>query len=278
MAIDATVGRARAATAEDQTRRSLAMWALPVFAAVQIVIMLDVLRQAFIPPLVVFSALTMVSLIAVLVRPGRWTYLAGGIVLILVTAGNAPIIIDGIIHPVASDHQWKETLALVIGVAGAIAGIAAFIEARGSAVVVPPLRSPWGEAALVLTVGALVGATVIGLFAYAEVQASSGSGVANGVASAPSQAPVELTAQSSQFAQHSLQLNSGAGTVYVVNRDNTPHTFDIDLAGKHYSYPIPAKSTVAVVMNLSAGRYTYYCAISGHRANGMEGTLSVSAN
>jgi plastocyanin len=277
MAIDATVGRAQAATAEDQTRRSLAMWALPVFAAVQIVIMLDVLRQAFIPPLVVFSALTMVSLIAVLVRPGRWTYLAGGIVLIVVTAGNAPIIIDGIIHPVASDHQWKETLALVIGVAGAIAGIAAFIEARGSAVVVPPLRSPWGEAALVLTVGALVGATVIGLFAYAEVQASSGSGVANGVASAPSQAPVELTAQSSQFAQHSLQLNSGAGTVYVVNRDNTPHTFDTDLAGKHYSYPIPAKSTVAVVMNLSAGRYTYYCSISGHRANGMEGTLSVSA-
>jgi plastocyanin len=258
--------------------RSTAMWVLPAFAAIQIIIMLDVLRQAFIPPLVVFSALTTAALIAMLVRPGRWTYLAGAIVFILVTAGNAPIIIDGIIHPVASDHQWKETVALIVGVAGSIAGIAAFIEARGRAAIVSPLRSPLGEVAVALTMGALIGATAIGLFAYAEVQASPGAGVANGVTSAPTQAPVLLTARSSRFVEHALQLKSGPGTVYVVNRDSGPHTFDIDLGGTHYSYPIPANSTVAVVMNLSAGRYTYYCAIAGHRANGMEGILSVTSS
>jgi plastocyanin len=129
-----------------------------------------------------------------------------------------------------------------------------------------------------LTIGALIGATVIGLFAYAEVQASPGAGVANGVTSAPIQTPLLLTAQSSRFVERALQLKSGPGTIYVVNRDSGPHTFDIDLAGKHYSYPIPASSTVAVVMNLSAGRYTYYCAIAGHRANGMEGVLSVTSS
>jgi plastocyanin len=254
------------------------MWVLPAFAAVQIILMLDVLRQAFIPPLVVFSALMTAALIAMVVRPGRWTYLAAAIIFILVTAGNAPIIIDGIIHPVSSDHQWKETVALIAGMAGSIAGIAAFIEARGSATIVSPLRSPLGEAAVALTIGALIGATVIGLFAYAQVQASPGAGVANGVASAPIQTPVLLTAQSSRFVEHALQLKSGPGTIYVVNRDSGPHTFDIDLSGTHYSYPIPANSTVAAVMNLDTGRYTYYCAIAGHRANGMEGTLSVTSS
>jgi hypothetical protein len=82
------------------------MWVLPAFAAIQIILMLDVLRQAFIPPLVVFSALMTVALIAVVARPGRWTYLGAAIVFILVTAGNAPIIIDGIIHPVSSSLAW----------------------------------------------------------------------------------------------------------------------------------------------------------------------------
>jgi hypothetical protein len=77
------------------------------------------------------------------------------------------------------------------------------------------------------------------------------------------------------FSQKTLQLRTGAGTVYVVNADAGPHTFDIELNGRVLSYPVPARSTAAVVLDLPAGgRFTYWCAIPGHRST-MEGTLEV---
>jgi plastocyanin len=36
-----------------------------------------------------------------------------------------------------------------------------------------------------------------------------------------------------------------------------------------------AGETVTETVNLSAGTYTFYCSIPGHRASGMEGTLTV---
>jgi plastocyanin len=211
-------------------------------------------------------------------RPRAWTYLFGGTVLLLFTASNAPIIVDGLLHPVATDHQWDEVVALFTGAAGSMAGVAAFVESRRPGSAVPAFRAPVGEVLAVALVGALLGASYIGLVAYHEVQASPGAGVRNGVVAAPTQAPVELAAQGSVFQQKHLQVRTGPGTVYVVNHDAAAHTFDIDLGGAHYSYPVPANSTVAVVLNFSsAGRYTYYCAIAGHRANGMEGTLAVTA-
>jgi plastocyanin len=270
-----TATAASAGTAQEGARRSTAMWALPTFTLIEIVLMLDVLRQVIIPPVIVFGILMSLALVAMLLRPGWWTYLAGGIVFILFTLGNGAILIDGIVHPLSGDHQWKEMVAIVLGVAGSVAGMAAFVEARGSAALLPPLRSPLGEAGVVLVAGALLGGTVISLAAYAQAQAAPTAGIANGVTSAPTQAPVELTAEGAKFVQHQLLLAAGAGTVYVVNKDNAPHTFDFDNDGKHYSYPIPAHTTVAVVTNLKASRYTYWCALSGHRSNGMEGTLVV---
>ena len=64
----------------------------------------------------------------------------------------------------------------------------------------------------------------------------------------------------------------------MVNADPNPHTFDIELDGRVRSYPVPARSTTAVVLNLpAAGTYTYWCAIPGHRST-MEGTLTVSGS
>lgn len=282
MAIQGTISSSAAASAATEAptgRRSTAMWLVPVAAIIEVLITIEVQRNVgLIPPLVVFGVLLAAVAVVNIVRPRGWTYLTGGIILTLFTATNAPIIIDGLLNPVATAHQWDEVVALFTGIAGSVAGIAAFVEARRPARLRPAFSSPAGEALAIGLVGALVGASYIGLAAYREVQASPGAGVANGVQSAPTQAPVQLAAQGSVFQQKALEVRTGSGTIYVVNHDAAPHTFDTDLGGRHYSYPIPANSTVAVVLNFSAaGRYTYFCAIAGHRANGMEGTLTVTA-
>ena len=138
-----------------------------------------------------------------------------------------------------------------------------------------PLRAPIGEALAILVVGVLVGTSYVSVSGFSTLEGTPGLGVANGVITAPAQAPVELDAIDTAFTQKTLQLRTGPGTVYVVNADAGPHTFDIELNGRVLSYPVPARSTTAVVLDLAAaGRYTYWCAIPGHRSS-MEGTLEV---
>ena len=127
----------------------------------------------------------------------------------------------------------------------------------------------------ILVVGLLVGTSYVSISGFRTLEGTPGLGVANGVITAPARAPVELDATGSTFSQKTLQLRSGPGTVYVVNSDAGPHTFDIELNGRVLSYPVPARSTAAVVLDLpAAGSYTYWCAIPGHRST-MEGTLEV---
>ena len=252
------------------------MWLMPIAALVEALIAINVMLSiGFIPPLVVF--LLILGAIAVLgfVRPGPRVFLIGGIVLAVFIAMNLPFAIDGLIHPIGTSHAWTDIIAIVVGVAGAIAGFAAFVELRRRQPGVRALGAPLGEALAILVVGLLVGTSYVSVRGYSALEGTPGLGVANGVVTAPAQAPVELDATGSKFTQKTLQLRTGPGTVYVVNADAGPHTFDIELNGRVLSYPVPARSTTAVVLDLAAaGRYTYWCAIPGHRST-MEGTLEV---
>ena len=281
MAIEGTVPgprtqdvSARAAVASGG--RSTAMWLMPIAAVVEVLITIDAMRSiGFLPPLVVFVVVLAAIAILALARPRPRVFLTGGILLLVFVAMNFPFIVDGLIHPVGSSHAWTDIIAIVVGVAGAIAGFAAFVELRRGNHVVSPFRAPAGEALAILVVGVLVGTSYVSLSGFSALEATPGLGVANGVLKAPTQTPAELDATGSTFTQKTLQLSSGPGTVYVVNADAGPHTFDIDLNGRHLSYPVPAHSTTAVVLDLAvAGRYTYWCAVPGHRAT-MEGTLEV---
>jgi len=253
------------------------MWLMPIAAVVEALITINVMLSiGFVPPLVVF--LVILGAIAVLgfVRPGPRVFLIGGIVLAVFIAMNLPFAIDGLIHPIGTSHAWTDIIAIVVGVIGAIAGFAAFVELRRRQPAVRALRAPLGEAAAILVVGVLVGTSYVSINGFGTLEGAPGLGVANGVVTAPAQAPVELDAAGSVFTQKTLQLRMGAGTVYVVNTDAGPHTFDIELNGRVLSYPVPAHSTAAVVLDLAAaGRYTYWCAIPGHRST-MEGTLEVT--
>ena len=256
--------------------RSTAMWLMPIAALVEALITVLVMSSiGFIPPLVVF--LVILGAIAVLgfVRPGPRVFLIGGIVLAVFIAMNLPFAIDGLIHPIGTSHAWTDIIAIVVGVTGAIAGFAAFLELRRGKPTIRAFRAPIGEALAILVVGVLVGTTYVSVSGFSTLEGTPGLGVANGVIKAPAQAPVELNATGSTFTQKTLQLSTGPGTIYVVNADAGPHTFDIELNGRVLSYPVPVRSTAAVVLDLpGAGKYTYWCAIPGHRST-MEGTLEV---
>ena len=256
--------------------RSTAMWLMPIAALVEALITVLVMSSiGFIPPLVVFLVILVALAVVGFARPRPRVFVTGGILLAVFIAMNAPFAIDGLIHPIGSSHAWTDIVAIVVGVVGAIAGFAAFVELRRGQPVIRALRSPIGEALAILALGTLVGTSYVSVSGFSTLEGSPGLGVANGVQQAPVQAPVELDATGSTFTQKTLQLGTGPGTVYVVNTDAGPHTFDIDLDGRQISYSVPAHSTTAVVLDLAtAGRYTYWCAIPGHRSS-MEGTLEV---
>lgn len=274
VAEDASTGSAAALGA-----RSTAMWLMPIAALIEALITILVMSSiGFIPPLMIFLVLLIGMGVLALARPRPRVFLIGAIFLLAFVGLNLPFAIEGLVHPIGSSHAWTDIIAIVVGIAGSISGFAAFMELRRGRAVITPGRSPIGEALAILVVGALVGTTYVSVSGFGALESSGGLGVANGVTKAPTQAPAELDATGSTFTQKTLQLSTGAGTIYVVNTDARPHTFDIDLGGRHLLYPVPGNSTTAVVLDLTtAGTYAYWCSIPGHRAS-MEGTLVVAAS
>lgn len=266
-----------AAAAVASGGRSTAMWLMPIAAVVEVLILTAVMSSVgIIPPLVVFGVVLVTIAVLALARPQPRVFATGGILLLAFVAMNFPFIIDGLLYPVGTSHAWTDIVAAIVGISGGIAGFAAFVELRRGSPVIGALRAPIGEALAILAVGMLVGTTYVSLRGFNEMQESTGLGVANGVQKAPSQAPAELDATGSTFTQKTLQLSTGPGTIYVVNADAGAHTFDIDINGRHLSWPVPAHSTTAVVLDVAAaGTYTYWCALPGHRSS-MEGTLEVT--
>jgi plastocyanin len=276
---EAGEGAAKAEAAAVLGGRSTAMLLMPIAAFVEALITILVMSSiGFIPPLVIFLVLLLAIGALALARPGRRVFLVGGIFLLAFVGLNLPFAIEGLIHPIGSSHAWTDMIALLVGIAGSISGFAAFVELRRGRPVVRPGRAPIGEALAILVVGALIGTTYVSVSGFEALGSSGGLGVSNGVSKAPTQAPVELDATGTVFTQKTLELSTGPGTIYVVNSDAGPHTFDIDLGGRHLLYPLPAHSTTAVVLDLTtAGTYAYWCSIPGHRAS-MEGTLVVAGS
>jgi len=281
MAVEQTIRGARSGEAGGVAdvavgTRSTAMWLMPIAAIVEALLTIDtMLILGFLPPFAVITVVLLAIAVLAFARPRPRVLLTGGIVLLAYTAMVLPFA-DGLIHPVGSSHAWTDIIAIVVGLAGAIAGFAAFVELRRSHPPVRAFSSPIGEALAILIVGALLGTSYVSRSGFATLESTPGLGVVNGVQTAPGQPPVELDALGTAFTQKTLQLRTGPGTIYVVNTDAVPHTFDIEIDGRHLSYPVPSHSTTAVVLNLaSPGRYEYWCAIPGHRPT-MEGTLEVA--
>ena len=59
------------------------------------------------------------------------------------------------------------------------------------------------------------------------------------------------------------------------NADSIPHSFDIDALNVHAPMPV-GKPGLALFKASTAGSYTFYCGMPGHRESGMVGTLIVA--
>src|SRR6266545_240425 len=204
--------------------RSTAMWLMPIAAIVEALITILVMSSlGFFPPLMLFAFLLVALAAAGFARPAPRVFLTGGVLLAVFIALNFPFAVEGLINPIGSSHAWIDIVALVVGVAGAIGGFAAFVELRRGRPVVGAMRSPIGESLAILALGALVGTSYVSISGFGTLAASPGLGVANGVLTAPTQPPVELDALGTTFTQKTLQLSTGTGAVYVVNTDAVPH-------------------------------------------------------
>jgi plastocyanin len=74
------------------------------------------------------------------------------------------------------------------------------------------------------------------------------------------------------FDQTELTAAAGEVTIELVNESGVPHNVEIE--GQGASETITEGSTELTV-TLEPGEYVFFCNISGHRAAGMEGTLTV---
>jgi plastocyanin len=78
-----------------------------------------------------------------------------------------------------------------------------------------------------------------------------------------------------KFDQAKLSAKAGKVTFTYNNPSSVPHAFEIEGNGVEEETETITKSDASVTVDLKPGSYEYYCPVDGHRAAGMEGTLTV---
>ncbi len=195
-------------------------------------------------------------------RGWLWPVLAIPAVLFILL--NAPYLVYPLTHP--ADSLFPESLVMVVAtLALVVAGALAFREARN------PARAGGTGVRLAATV---VSALTLGAVATGFLAGAMGAGASQLAASPTTTAT--LVAAETKFVTTSYSMSSSDVLgLFVENRDSISHSFDIDALDIHVQ--LPAKSTVAVAIEpTQAGPLEFYCAVGGHKAAGMDGTIDVS--
>jgi plastocyanin len=97
---------------------------------------------------------------------------------------------------------------------------------------------------------------------------ASGGGGATVAVSAPADGALK-------FDQSSLSAKPGKVTIKFTNPSSVPHAVEIEGNGVASKTDVITDSDASVSTDLKAGTYTYFCPVGNHRAEGMEGTLTV---
>jgi plastocyanin len=114
----------------------------------------------------------------------------------------------------------------------------------------------------------------------ASTQTSESSGGGGGEASGGGKAQtLKLTADPGgalKFDKSSLSAKAGKVTVVLDNPSSLPHAVEVEGNGvEEETDTIGKGETAKVTVDLKPGEYEYYCPVDGHKAAGMEGTLTV---
>jgi uncharacterized cupredoxin-like copper-binding protein len=197
----------------------------------------------------------------------RWSPVLGTILGSLLLMMAAPYMQHGLSHPESTlvFAFWVVFLPVIL-IAG-LAGIAATVQNYRAA---PAERLPprWLPYALTALVALCVGAILVVLIP----QQSAAAGVSTEtLADLPA-----LTASHTKFGQVEIRAKVGETVALRLdNADSVPHSFDIDAFNIHAPMPV-GNPGLALFKASTAGSYTFYCSMPGHREAGMVGTLIVA--
>ena len=76
-----------------------------------------------------------------------------------------------------------------------------------------------------------------------------------------------------KYEQTDVSATAGSITIDFTNMSSLPH--DVTIEGDGATDQITG-STTSTTVDLEPGTYTFFCSVDGHRAAGMEGTLTVN--
>ena len=150
----------------------------------------------------------------------------------------------------------------------------------------------------IIAVGAA--SLALGLAACGGSSSSSSSGTSSAPASSASSSPATSTSAASsassaapasggstltqaadpsgalKFTKSSLAAKAGKVTVNFDNASMVPHNFTIEQGSSVVgATPTFSGGSKTLTVTLKPGTYTFFCSVDGHRAAGMQGTLTV---
>lgn len=85
-----------------------------------------------------------------------------------------------------------------------------------------------------------------------------------------------FVARDIEYAEAPSEAPAGLLTIELVNEGAINHDVVIEELGNQLIVEAVGGATETGQVELEAGTYTYYCDVPGHRAAGMEGTLTVT--
>jgi plastocyanin len=124
-------------------------------------------------------------------------------------------------------------------------------------------------AALVLALSACGG----GSSSSSTTPATTGGGGGGGGST------VQISADPSgalKYEQTDVSATAGSITIDFTNMSSLPHDVTIEGNGASGATDEITDSTTSTTVDLEPGTYTFFCSVDGHRAAGMEGTLTVN--
>ena len=90
---------------------------------------------------------------------------------------------------------------------------------------------------------------------------------------------VNITADPSgalKYEETDVSATAGSITIDFTNMSSLPHDVTIEGNGASGATDTITDSTTSTTVDLEPGTYTFFCSVDGHRAAGMEGTLTVN--
>ena len=124
----------------------------------------------------------------------------------------------------------------------------------------------------------VLAASVLGLSACGGGSSSSSTTPATtgGGGGGGGSSTVKISADPSgalKYEQTDVSATAGSITIDFTNMSSLPH--DVTIEGDGGTDEI-TDSTTSTTVDLDPGTYTFFCSVDGHRAAGMEGTLTVN--